>query len=168
MTRYAFTSWVCVSSWQNVIQCKIIVVGTSMEAVLSSLPGVYMSACLSVDRFCQCKLLNMQLQHFTVCTQDLNVDWRFWRWPWSKRRGQKYPPIVYPWPTFMVLETLIVAGTTTGEVLGTLLGVHISVCLFFCGQILWTHSCVKCRHKTQHICSWKQSFKMGVISNNYK
>lgn len=51
MTRYAFTSWVCVSSWQNVIQCKIIVVGTSMEAVLSSLPGVYMSACLSVDRF---------------------------------------------------------------------------------------------------------------------
>lgn len=45
----------------------------------------------------------------------------------ARNRGMD-PPILYPWPTFMVLETLTVAGTTTGEVLGTLLGVYISVC----------------------------------------
>lgn len=45
MSRYVFNLWVCVSSRQNVVLGKIIV------AVLSSLPGAYMSACLSVDRF---------------------------------------------------------------------------------------------------------------------
>lgn len=98
-------------------------------------PDVVMSFCLSVDRFCQHKsVTTVQDADLKVgsCLLESNIKTEFKHGHVSSERARimnmAQTHVFCHWPTFVVLETPTVRGTTTEAVLSSILGVYISVC----------------------------------------